>query len=151
MIRCPKETKSKEMDNDMIDDIVLEEGELLLPQFAKRGGLLPVAVQETKTGQLLMVASVNEEALHQTIETSLATFWSTSRNQLWVKGQTSGDYLRVDKILIDCDQDAFVYQVTLQGAGICHTVDRHQKHRKSCFYRIMDTKQKRLQFIEAMH
>lgn len=127
---------------------MLEEGLQLFPQFAKRGGLLPVAVQETKTGQLLMLASVNEEALHQTIETGLATFWSTSRNELWTKGKVSGDYLRVDHILIDCDQDAFVFQVTLQGDGVCHTYDRDGKHRKSCFYRKLTTQKSRLQFME---
>ena len=93
----------------------LEEGLQFAPQFEKRGGLLPVAVQETSTGQLLMLASVNELALRQTMTTGLATFWSTSRDRLWVKGETSGDYLTVDKILVDCDQDAFVFLVTLQG------------------------------------
>ena len=58
---------------------ILEEGLQLTPQFSKRGGILPVAVQETLTGQILMLASVNEEAFNQTIETKLATFWSTSR------------------------------------------------------------------------
>ncbi|WKN44174.1 phosphoribosyl-AMP cyclohydrolase [Tunicatimonas pelagia] len=96
--------------------IDLEEGLQIAPQFSKRGGLLPVAVQETDTGQLLMLASINEEALQQTIQTGLATFWSTSRDQIWVKGETSGDFLKIDNILVDCDQDAFVYQVTLQGS-----------------------------------
>ena len=95
--------------------IDLEEELEFRPQFDKRGGLLPVAVQEIETGQLLMLASINEEALQKTIKTGLATFWSTSRNRLWTKGETSGDALRVDNILIDCDQDALVYQVTLIG------------------------------------
>ncbi|MEM9834265.1 MAG: phosphoribosyl-AMP cyclohydrolase [Bacteroidota bacterium] len=144
----------------------LEEGLQLTPQFEKRGGLLPVAVQETDTGQLLMLASINEEALQQTMQTGLATFWSTSRNQLWVKGETSGDFLKIDNILVDCDQDAFVYQVTLQGEGVCHTYDKHGKHRKACFYRKVDTENNRtiprrtvprrtafrkLQFIKNLH
>jgi phosphoribosyl-AMP cyclohydrolase len=124
----------------------LEESLRLSPQFIKRGGMLPVAVQETCTGQLLMLASVNEQALDATEKTGLATFWSTSRNELWVKGETSGDYLQVDKILIDCDQDALVYQVTLLGDGVCHTCDKRGKHRKSCFYRNFDIKRKKLQF-----
>lgn len=128
----------------------LEEGLGLNPQFAKRGGLLPVAVQETSTGQLLMLASVNEEALTITLETRLATFWSTSRNQLWTKGETSGDTLRVDKILIDCDQDALVYQVTLLGQGVCHTYDSQGSHRKACFYREINLEENSLQFIEGM-
>lgn len=130
--------------------IELEEGTKLNLQFDKRGGLLPVAVQETSTGQLLMFASVNEEALKLTLETKLATFWSTSRNKLWTKGKTSGDMLKVDKILIDCDQDALVYQVTLLGQGVCHTFDLQGKHRKACFYRELDIEQNKLLFLKGM-
>lgn len=130
--------------------IELEEGLKLNPQFAKRGGLLPVAVQETSTGQLLMIASVNEEALAKTLDTKLATFWSTSRNRLWTKGETSGDMLRIDKILIDCDQDALVYQVTLLGNGVCHTYDSQGKHRKACFYREVNIADNSLKFIKDM-
>ena len=130
--------------------IELEEGLRLNLQFAKRDGLLPVAVQETTTGQLLMLASVNKEALSKTLKTKLATFWSTSRNKLWTKGETSGDMLRVDKILIDCDQDALVYQVTLLGNGVCHTYDTNGKHRKACFYRELNIEQNSLQFIKNM-
>jgi len=126
---------------------ILEEGLQLTPQFSRRGGILPVAVQETLTGQILMLASVNEEAFNQTIETKLATFWSTSRNELWTKGATSGDLLQVDQVLIDCDQDALVYQVTLIGEGVCHTYDEEGKHRKACFYRKLNLEQKKLQFI----
>ncbi|NRB46743.1 MAG: phosphoribosyl-AMP cyclohydrolase [Saprospiraceae bacterium] len=130
--------------------VELEEGLSLNPQFHKRGGLLPVAVQETSTRQLLMIASVNKEALEKTLETKMATFWSTSRNKLWTKGETSGDLLRVDKILIDCDQDALVYQVTLLGNGVCHTYDSAGKHRKACFYRELKIEENSLQFIDGM-
>ncbi len=130
--------------------IELEEGLKLNPQFEKRGGLLPVAVQETSTGQVLMLASVNKEALSKTLKTKMATFWSTSRNQLWTKGETSGDYLQIDKILIDCDQDALVYQVSLVGNGVCHTFDAEGKHRKACFYRELDLEENSLQFIKNM-
>ncbi|CAL2078573.1 Phosphoribosyl-AMP cyclohydrolase [Tenacibaculum sp. 190524A02b] len=132
------------------DKIELEEGQRLDLQFDKRGGLLPVAVQETTTGQLLMLASVNKQALTKTLETKKATFWSTSRNKLWTKGETSGDFLRIDKILIDCDQDALVYQVTLLGDGVCHTYNLQGKHRKACFYRELNMEQSNLQFIEDM-
>ena len=97
-----------------------------------------------------MFASVNEEALKLTLETKLATFWSTSRNKLWTKGKTSGDMLKVDKILIDCDQDALVYQVTLLGQGVCHTFDLQGKHRKACFYRELDMEQNKLLFLKGM-
>jgi len=134
----------------MISKNELEEELVLNLQFEKRGGLLPVAVQETSTGQLLMLASVNQEALSKTIKTRKATFWSTSRNELWTKGETSGDILDVDKILIDCDQDALVYQVTLLGDGVCHTYDLQGNHRKACFYREFDLKQNSLRFLEDM-
>lgn len=135
---------------DNFEIIALEEGDAFTPQFEKRGGLLPVAVQETSSGQLLMLASINQEALQQTIKTGLATFWSTSRNKIWVKGETSGDLLTVDHILVDCDQDAFVYQVTLQGDGVCHTFGKDGKHRKACFYRNIDMTNQTLRFIEDL-
>ena len=128
----------------------LEEELILNPQFSKRGGILPVVVQETSTGQILMLASINEEALNKTLETQLATFWSTSRDTLWTKGETSGDMLKIDNILIDCDQDALVYQVTLLGEGVCHTYNRNGNHRKACFYRELNTNKKDLQFIKGM-
>nr|WP_299382221.1 phosphoribosyl-AMP cyclohydrolase [Allomuricauda sp.] len=143
-----KEEQLNTKDNSTI--IELEEGLNLNPQFIKRGGLLPVAVQETSSGQLLMLGSVNEEAFKKTLETKLATFWSTSRNELWTKGETSGDLLRIDKILIDCDQDALVYQVTLLGDGVCHTYDLQGSHRKACFYRELNMEQGSLRFIEDM-
>ncbi len=126
----------------------LEEGITLMPQFSKRGGILPVVVQETSTGQILMLASINEEAFQKTLETKLATFWSTSRDKLWTKGESSGDLLRINNILIDCDQDAIVYQVTLLGNGVCHTFDVNGNHRKACFYRELNIDQNKLQFIE---
>jgi len=129
---------------------ILEEGLVIDLQFEKRGGLLPVAVQETNTGQLLMLASVNKEALTKTLKTNMATFWSTSRNELWTKGETSGDYLRIDKIFVDCDQDALVYQVTLVGNGVCHTYSKDGKHRKACFYREINLKESKLEFIKGM-
>lgn len=128
----------------------LEEGLLLNLQFEKRGGFLPVAVQETSTGQILMLASVNKEALTKTLTTNMATFWSTSRNTLWTKGETSGDFLQIDKIFIDCDQDAVVYKVTLVGDGVCHTYNAKGEHRKACFYRELNMKENKLEFIEGM-
>lgn len=128
----------------------LEESTKLQLQFEKRGGLLPVAVQEYDSGQILMLGSINQEAFDLTIKTGKATFWSTSRNQLWTKGETSGDYLEVINIMIDCDQDAVVYQVRLVGQGVCHTFDKIGKHRKACFYRSYEPEEGRLQFIEGM-
>ena len=126
---------------------LLEEATKLNLQFEKRGGLLPVAVQESSTGEILMLASVNREAFAHTIETGEAAFWSTSRNELWIKGLTSGNTVRLDKVLVDCDQDALVYKVTLEGEGVCHTKNREGKHRKSCFYRKLNLKTIQLELL----
>ena len=126
----------------------LEEGTELQLQFEKRGGLLPVVVQESSTGEILMIASVNGEALNYTIKNKKAAFWSTSRNKFWVKGETSGNSLLIDDILIDCDQDAIIYKVTLDGDGACHTTNKKGKHRKSCFYRKLDVNSLELEFLE---
>lgn len=136
------------MDSDFT--MRLEEGTELLLQFKKRGGLLPVAVQEQESGQLLMLASINEEALLKTIETGRATFWSTSRNELWTKGQSSGDFLSVITILVDCDQDALVFKVKLEGNGVCHTFNETKQHRKACFYRSYEPKLGKLRFLKGM-
>nr|WKN36655.1 phosphoribosyl-AMP cyclohydrolase [Tunicatimonas sp. TK19036] len=113
----------------------LEEGNNLDLQFEKRDGLLPIVVQEHTTGKVLMVGYANSEALHHTLTTRYATFWSTSRQELWTKGETSGDRLRIVDIWVDCDQDALLYQVKLEGEGVCHTKDHRGKTRKACFYR----------------
>ena len=129
--------------------ILLEEGTALDLQFEKRGGLLPVVVQEYKTGQVLMLASINLEAFEKTIISGKATFWSTSRNSLWTKGETSGNYLELKGVLVDCDQDAVIYQVELNGGGVCHTFNKSGEHRKACFYRKYDYEQNALEFLEG--
>lgn len=126
----------------------IEETILLNLQFEKRGGLLPVAVQETQTGQLLMLASVNQQAFEITLKTRKATFWSTSQNKIWTKGLTSGNTLWIDEILVDCDQDAIIYKVTLKKGGVCHTYNAHGKNRKACFYRKLDLENYQLYFLE---
>jgi phosphoribosyl-AMP cyclohydrolase len=131
-----------------VESIVdIGETEILSLQFEKRGGLLPVAVQEYCSGQILMLASVNQEAFDKTLETGKATFYSTSRQAIWTKGETSGNTLLVNEILIDCDQDAIVYQVTLENGGVCHTFNEFGKNRKACFYRKLDHELS-LKFIE---
>jgi phosphoribosyl-AMP cyclohydrolase len=127
---------------------ILEESEQLQLQFEKRGGLLPVAVQETSTGQLLMLATVSKEAFEISLATRKATFYSTSRAEIWTKGLTSGNTLLIDNILIDCDQDALVYQVTLENGGVCHTFNQEGKNRKACFYRKLNWDENNLDFLE---
>lgn len=117
-------------------------------QFEKRGGLLPVAVQESSTGQVLMLASVNQEAFENSLKTLKATFWSTSKNEIWTKGVTSGNTLLIDEILIDCDQDAIIYKVTLEKGGVCHTFSAQGQNRKPCFYRKLDIENQQLYFLE---
>ena len=91
-------------------------------------GLIPAIVQDEDTKEVLMVAYMNEETLKQTVETKKATFWSRSRQEVWVKGATSGNFLNVSEIRVDCDQDALVVLAKPEGPA-CHTGER------SCFYR----------------
>jgi phosphoribosyl-AMP cyclohydrolase len=115
--------------------------------FEKRGGLLPVIVQESQSLRILMLGYVNKEALEKSINTALATFYSTSRKSLWTKGETSGDYLKLNEILVDCDEDALIYMVSLQGEGACHTLNKGGSHRKSCFFRKLDLETNQLTLL----
>ena len=99
------------------------------PDFEKSGGLIPVIAQDSDTNEVLMVAYMNRDAWLKTLETGKATYWSRSRNELWLKGETSGNYQIVKDILIDCDRDAVVIKITQMGGAACHTGHR------SCFYR----------------
>jgi phosphoribosyl-ATP pyrophosphohydrolase/phosphoribosyl-AMP cyclohydrolase len=95
--------------------------------------LIPVIVQDYKTGEVLMLAYMNRESLGKTISTGKAHYWSRSRNKLWLKGETSGNFQQVVKIQLDCDGDALLLKVAQQGVA-CHTGN------KSCFYKtIHDT------------
>ncbi len=94
-------------------------------------GLLPVAVQETGTGEILMVAHANREALELTGSTGRAHYWSRSRAEIWRKGDTSGNVQEVDEVRIDCDGDAVIYRVRQTGPA-CHTLSH------SCFHRRVD-------------
>lgn len=122
----------------MIDNDRIEETSALRLQFDKRGGLLPVVVQDQSSNEILMVGYVNELALQQSLQKKMATFWSTSRNTLWTKGETSGDYLRLYEVWVDCDQDALVFRVQVLGEGVCHTKEVSGRSRSSCFYRHID-------------
>ncbi len=132
----------------MIHNADLEESHAPQLQFAKRGGLLPVVVQDHQTNGILMVGYANELALQQSLEHKVATFWSTSRNTLWTKGETFGDHLRLHEVWVDCDQDALVFRVELLGAGVCHTKDESGQARASCFYRRISDDQSTLLFKE---
>jgi phosphoribosyl-AMP cyclohydrolase len=107
----------------------LEEGAAFTPRFGA-GGLMAAIVTDAGSGEVLMLAFMNEEALSLTLRTGEAHFWSRSRGQLWRKGETSGNVLRVKEMRTDCDQDCILLRVEIEGGGAaCHT-GRH-----SCFYR----------------
>ncbi|MDD2465859.1 MAG: phosphoribosyl-AMP cyclohydrolase [Desulfobulbus sp.] len=98
--------------------------------FAKdSNGLLPAIVQDFTTGEVLMLAYINQLAWEKTLETGKAHFWSRSRSSLWLKGESSGHVQLIKEILVDCDQDTVVYKVEQLGGAACHTGYR------SCFYR----------------
>ena len=97
--------------------------------FSKMGGLAPAIVQDHATGEVLMLAFMNQAAWEATLKTGKATYWSRSRNQLWVKGETSGHVQRVKEIRVDCDDDTILLKVEQIGGAACHT------GHKSCFYK----------------
>ena len=106
-----------------------EESTLLSPRFDERG-LLTAIAQDADTGEVLMLAHMNREALDASLETGIAHYWSRSRAQLWKKGESSGEVQNIVEMLFDCDQDAVLLKVRVQAHGTaCHT------GRKSCFYR----------------
>lgn len=111
------------------DKSAIEEGAAFAPKF-DRDGLIVCITTEVRSGDILMVAYMNAEALRLTLETGIAHYWSRSRNALWRKGDTSGQVQSVREALVDCDQDAILLKVEAGGDGkACHT------GRRSCFYR----------------
>lgn len=97
--------------------------------FNKTGGLVPAIVQDDETGEILMLAYMNQEAFNATLSTGKATYYSRSRQTLWVKGETSGNVQLVKEIRIDCDDDTVLIKVEQLGGAACHTGHR------SCFYK----------------
>ncbi len=89
--------------------------------FAKMDGLVPGIVQDAGTGQVLMLGFLNDESWRKTKETGFVTFWSRTRRKLWMKGETSGNRLRILDVSTDCDQDAILFRVEVEGDGlVCH-------------------------------
>jgi phosphoribosyl-AMP cyclohydrolase len=100
--------------------------------FKKMDGLVTAVIQDHKSGRVLMVGFMNEEAFRKTMETGYATFFSRSRNKLWLKGETSGHRLVVKEITTDCDKDALLIRVEAVGPGVCH------EGYESCFFRRLE-------------
>ena len=122
-------------------DIAIEEGLVLRPKF-DAAGLVTCVTTDAATGDVLMVAHMNQEALRQTIATGEAHYFSRSRQALWRKGESSGHIQRVVEMRVDCDQDAVWIRVEQQGGAACHT------GRRSCFYRAV-TQDGALSFVDA--
>ncbi|MEJ2164856.1 MAG: phosphoribosyl-AMP cyclohydrolase [Desulfobacterales bacterium] len=108
--------------------------------FKKAGGLIPVIVQDATTAEILMLAYMNQEAFEATLSTGKATYYSRSRQTLWVKGETSGNVQLVKEIRIDCDDDTILLKVEQLGRAACHTGHRSCFHKKveNGSIRIMD-------------
>jgi phosphoribosyl-AMP cyclohydrolase len=94
-----------------------------------QGGLIPAIVQDSRTGKVLMLGYMNQDAYQRTVETGYVTFFSRSRQALWTKGETSGHRLAVREVRVDCDRDALLIEAELSGSGCCH------EGYESCFYR----------------
>ena len=117
----------------------IEEGSSFEPKF-NSDGLIPAIAQDYKSGEILMLAYMNEESLKLTMENREAVYWSRSRQSLWKKGETSGHIQRIHDILVDCDQDAIILKIEQVGNAACHT------GRRTCFYRVLDIAKNCLKF-----
>ena len=133
----------------------LEEGAVLNLDFTKlrkvancEADVLPAVAQDAHTGEVLIVGYANQLALDTALECGMATFWSTSRNELWIKGKTSGDYLKLEDVLVNCEQNSILYKVTPAGKGSCHTKNSDGVARSGCYYRRLN-KEGALEFVDS--
>ena len=131
-----------------------EEGttsELDFEKVAKVAGccrdVIPVAVQNADTGEVILIAYTNEIALRQAVATRTAVFWSTSRNELWEKGKTSGETFALLEVRVNCEQNSLVYRVRPRRGGICHTKNRRGEPR-NCYYRRLNMDTMRLESLD---
>ncbi len=127
----------------MSDAHGLEEGTAQQLDFDKLGTIgrsghrvVPVVLQEADSGEVLFVGYANEEAFRMTLELGSAVLYSTSREEIWHKGATSGDTLSLVDVRVNCEQNSLLYRVHRDGGGACHTLDRDDATRESCYYRI---------------
>lgn len=100
--------------------------------FSKGDGLLPAIAQDYQTNEILMLGYINEESWQETLKSGYATYWSRSRNELWKKGDTSGNLQEIKDILVDCDNDTVILKINQIGDAACH------KGYRSCFFRKVD-------------
>jgi len=128
----------------------LEEGAELKLDFGKLedvSGVVPCAVQNADSGEVILVAYVNEEALNKALESHSAVFWSTSRNELWEKGRTSGETFELVEVRVNCEQNSLLFRVRPRRGGICHTKNQAGQPR-DCFYRRLDFETGKLQNLD---
>lgn len=132
----------------------LEEGHELMLDFTKiqqigtqENLVIPVAVQNIDTNEVILIAYVNKEALDYSIETRTATFWSTSRNELWIKGATSGETFELIEAYVNCEQNSLVYKVRPRKGNICHTNNKDGEPR-NCYYRKINFKTGKLDNLD---
>ncbi len=124
------------------DGVALEEGlsvELDFDKVAKIGRaghqVVPVVLQDADSGEVLFIGYANEQAFSATLERRSAVLYSTSRQELWHKGATSGDTLEVVDVKVNCEQNSLLYRVRKAGTGVCHTKDENGSTRPTCYYR----------------
>ena len=132
----------------------LEEGTVQQLDFDKIGGVgreghqvIPVVLQEVDSGEVLFVGYANEEALRMTLEMKSAVLYSTSRNEIWHKGATSGDTLSLIDVRVNCEQNSLLYLVRRDGRGACNTMKADGSSRSGCYYRSLATIEK-LVFVQ---
>ena len=120
----------------------LEEGTALTLDFQKLqkiadtgSAVVPVVLQDADTDEVLFIGYANEEALRTSLAERIAVLWSTSRNELWRKGATSGDVLALVDVRVNCEQNSLLYRVTRSRGGACHTTDSQGETRPGCYYR----------------
>ena len=120
----------------------LEEGTELKVDFGKLRGIagsnldvIPVVLQDVDSGRVLFIGYANQQALRETLRRREAVLWSTSRNELWHKGATSGDVLHLEEVLVNCEQNSLLYRVRPTRGGACHTRDADGNTRPGCYYR----------------
>ena len=117
-------------------------------QKPKEDKIVPVVVQDARSQKILMLAYVNEEALIESLRQQKAIFWSTSRNELWFKGSTSGNFLELKKVLVNCENNSLLYLVEPKGSGVCHMKNKKGEYRDSCFWRSIKLKGDKLMMGE---
>lgn len=119
----------------------------LLLNFGEDGNeLVPVVTQDYNTKEVLILAFANKQAFEESLRSGYATFWSRSRNELWKKGLTSGDLLKLEEIRINCEQNSLLFLVTPEGKGACHAKREDGNPHTSCYYRKIEGNE--LLFIE---